>query len=188
MEASMHPQLQAIADDLTAARDRLHALAARLPDTRWATRPDPDRWSVAECVAHLNLTGEAYLPILRGALAEARALGTPPPERYRRDFAGWVLGGMLSPPVRIRVKTSAPFVPEGALPPEALRAEFHRLQDAQIACVAEADGLPLTGVKVTSPFDARVRYNLYSCFALLAPHQHRHLWQAERVAASLEGA
>jgi hypothetical protein len=26
-----------------------------------------------------------------------------------------------------------------------------------------------------------VRYNLYSCFTILPRHQHRHLWQAERV-------
>jgi len=26
-----------------------------------------------------------------------------------------------------------------------------------------------------------VRYNLYACFTILPRHQHRHLWQAERV-------
>jgi len=36
-------------------------------------------------------------------------------------------------------------------------------------------------VRVTSPFNARVRYNLYACFTILPRHQHRHLWQAERV-------
>jgi len=26
-----------------------------------------------------------------------------------------------------------------------------------------------------------VRYNLFACFTILPLHQHRHLWQAERV-------
>jgi len=39
----------------------------------------------------------------------------------------------------------------------------------------------LSQVRVTSPFNARVRYNLYACFTILPRHQHRHLWQAERV-------
>jgi hypothetical protein len=46
---------------------------------------------------------------------------------------------------------------------------------------AQADGLPLTAVRVTSPFNPRARHNLYACFTILPRHQHRHLWQAERV-------
>jgi hypothetical protein len=30
-----------------------------------------------------------------------------------------------------------------------------------------------------------VKYSVYSCISILAPHQHRHLWQAERVHAAL---
>src|SRR5256885_15849937 len=59
--------------------------------------------------------------------------------------------------------------------------EFDRLQAAQLDCLAQADGLPLSQVRVTSPFNASVRYNLYACFTILPRHQHRHLWQAERV-------
>jgi hypothetical protein len=36
-------------------------------------------------------------------------------------------------------------------------------------------------IKVTSPFNAKMQYDFYSCFSVLAPHQHRHLWQAERL-------
>ena len=34
---------------------------------------------------------------------------------------------------------------------------------------------------MTSPFNARMRYNLYAGFSTLPRHQHRHLQQAERV-------
>ena len=65
--------------------------------------------------------------------------------------------------------------------PSILIEEFDHLQTAQLESVARADGLPLERVRVTSPFNARVRYNLYSCFTILPRHQHRHMWQAERV-------
>lgn len=176
----MHPQLASVVAAFRAAEARLHRLADRVPADRWSTRPDPARWSVAECVEHLNLTGRAYLPILHAALAEARALGGPPPTRYRRDPLGWLLWRTMGPPVRIKTKTIASFVPTGGAGPDVLIAEFDRLQREQIACVEAADGLPLGRVRVTSPFDARVKYNLYACLTMLPPHQERHIWQAEK--------
>jgi hypothetical protein len=42
-------------------------------------------------------------------------------------------------------------------------------------------------VRITSPFNERVRYNVYSALTILAVHQHRHLWQAEQAAAVSQG-
>jgi hypothetical protein len=180
----MHPQLQEVADELGGARARLDALAGRVRAEAWSRRPAEGRWSPAECVAHLNLTSAAFLPPLGEALERARDLDGPPQARYRRDPAGWILWWMLRPPVRLRVKTSAPFVPGGELEPEELRADFDRLQDALVELLEAADGLPLGKVRIVSPFDARVRYNAYASFSILSRHQHRHLWQAERAAGA----
>jgi hypothetical protein len=178
----MHPQLQALADEFEAARDRLHDLRRSIPDLdRWTLRRDPARWSMAECLAHLNLTSLAYGPIVRDGLAEAKRLGRPAPKRLRRDLPGWLLWKTMGPPVRFRVKTTAAFVPSGADPPEKLVADFERLQNEQLEYVRSADGLAIGEVKVASPFNPRLRYNLYSCLSILPRHQHRHLWQAEQV-------
>ena len=103
----MHPQLQVVADEYRSAQGRLHELARVVPAERWGRRTDPDRWSVAECVAHLNLTSTAYLPLLREAVDRARALNAPAPGRYRRDPVGWLLWKTMGPPVRVRTKTIA---------------------------------------------------------------------------------
>lgn len=184
----MHPQLQTTAEAFEQAQERLHRLADRVPDALWPRRAEPERWSVSECVAHLNLTSEAFLPVLRSGLEEARGLDAPPPRRHRRGVVGWLLWRTLGPPVRMRTKTAAAFVPTGAADPAALRADFERLQAEQLACVREAEGLPLGRVKIASPFDPRVRYNLYTALTILPRHQHRHLWQAEQVAQALEEA
>ncbi|HEV2750909.1 MAG TPA: DinB family protein [Gemmatimonadales bacterium] len=181
----MHPQLQAIADEYRDAQKRLRELARAIPAERWGRRSDPNRWSVAECVAHLNLTSNAYLPPLGEALERARGLQVPAPPRYRRDPVGWLLWSIMGPPVRVRTQTIARFLPSSVAPPSVLIEEFDRLQAAQLKCLAEADALPLTRVRVTSPFNARVRYNLNACFTILPRHQHRHLWQAEQVWAQL---
>jgi len=184
----MHPQIASIVEQFEEAQARLHRLAASLPEDRWARRADPERWSVAECVAHLNLTSEAFLPQLRDGVARARELGGPAPRRYRRDPLGWLIARAAGPPPRsavlrrlTRVKTTPAFVPRGERPREELIAEFDRLQADQIALTREADGLPLQRIRVPSPFAERVRYNLYACLTILPGHQQRHLEQAEEV-------
>jgi hypothetical protein len=176
---ALAPQLQAIVDAFNAAQHRLHTLVGSVSPDRLSQRPAPDRWSAAECVAHLNLTSAAYVPLLDEAIDRGRRM--PPREQGtpRRDLAGWLLWKSMAPPVRFRVKTTLSFVPiqQGSLPD--LMAEFDRLQREQIARVRAAEALPLGQIKIASPFNARVKYNLYACLTILPRHQHRHLWQAE---------
>jgi DinB superfamily len=176
----MHPQLQAVVDEFEHAQIRLRSLARAVPEEAWPRRPDQGRWSVAECVSHINLTSAAYVPLLRKSITNGRLLDGPSPERHRRDVVGWLLWKTAGPPVRLRVKTTALFIPQGTGAPLELINEFDRLAKEQIACVREADGLPLGRIKVTSPFNARLKYNLFACLTILPRHQHRHLWQAEQ--------
>ncbi len=183
----MHPQLEAIVTELRNGSERLHRLADVVPPDRWAQRPGPDRWSVAECVAHLNLTTEAFRPLVLDALERGRRLrganAVRVAARYSRGLLGGLLWRVLSRPGKFRTKTTAAFVPLQPGSAASLVAEFDRLQDEQIAWVRAADGLPLGAVKVASAFNARVRYNLFAALSILARHQQRHLWQAEEAAA-----
>jgi hypothetical protein len=182
----MHPQLKEVIDEFGSASQRLRQLVDTVPADEWRRRPDSNRWSMAECVAHLNLTGTSYLPILDKALGEARLQQAPAPRRFRRDPIGWMLWRSMGPPVRHRVKTAAAFIPEADAPLQELLDEFERLQTMQVRFVEEADGLALHKVWVRSPFNRKVKYNLFSCLTMLPPHQHRHLWQAEQVREALD--
>ena len=176
----MQRQLQEIITEFDAATARLHSLRRTLAPDAWARRPSPGSWSAAECVAHLNLTSAAMIPLVWSGLDEARKLGPARSSRYRRDFMGWMIWRSAGPSSRFKVKTTAPFVPTSDRSPDAVISEFDRLQADQIACVREADGLPIDRVKMTSPFNAKLRYNLFAALAILPRHEHRHLQQAER--------
>lgn len=176
----MNGQLAAIIQDLESARTRLRALHASLPCHVWDQRPGPDRWSPAECVAHLNLTSAAILPLLWAGLQQARGHRGPTAARYRRDAVGWLIWKLVSPAGRVKTTTVSAFVPDGVEPAACLMTDFERLQEDAISCAREAAGLPIDRVKVVSPFDARLKYNLYAALSLVPRHQHRHLLQAER--------
>jgi hypothetical protein len=178
----VHPQLALIVADLESAVERVRQLDASLTHYAWNVQPEPARWSAAECVAHLNLTTEALLPLVRSALRDARDRQERTPARYRRNVLGWLAWKIVAPGGGLRTKTIAAFMPSPTPPVQDLVSNFIRLQNDVISCVREADGLPLEHVSVRSPFHGRMTYNLYAALTLVPRHQHRHLHQAERAA------
>ncbi len=182
----MQPQMQALLDELQRVRARWQRLDDGTPDDRWAVRARPDAWSVAENIAHLNLTARAMRPLLDAATVEARGRGPWRGAMRRRGF-GLLLSSMVGPVPRIlgialgRVRTPPAFVPAGDASRAAIRAEFAEHLAAHEAALHAADGLPLHEVQVASPFVPGARYDAYSGWWVLLRHAHRHLDQAERV-------
>ena len=182
----MKRQLSQIVRELEQAETRLEKLSEKIPDAVWTQRNDDSRWSVSECVAHLNLTSESYLPLIRKAIEEARQL-PPAKGEYRSDLVGSIFGALVGPMKRLgrfrigRVKTTPDFVPQGQQPKNVSVAEFRRLQGILQDLVRESDGKAIDQVRITSPFGGKVRYNCYSAFVMIPRHQMRHLEQAEEV-------
>src|SRR5205809_7275818 len=116
----MHPQLQLVADEYRSAQARLHDLVRAVPDEQWRKRSDRARWSVAECVAHLNITSLAYVPLLQHAVSRARMLERCSPSRYRGDAFGWLLWATMGPSLRFRIKSTTRFLPSALAAPELL--------------------------------------------------------------------
>jgi DinB superfamily len=174
-------ELDQIKQELLDARERARRLSEGLTETLWATAPGPSRWSIAECLIHLNTTSERFIPIIDDAIREGRELGVRATAPPRRDLMGWLLAKWLEPPYRMRTKTTAPFVPARIEAMADVLERFDYLQGELLVRMDRLQGLPLERLRVVSPFNARVKYNLYSAFCLLPVHQRRHLWQAEQV-------
>ena len=139
----VHAELQAVIDEFESALIRLRALRDRVPAARWADRPRPERWSIGECVAHLNLTSTAYIPLVRAGLDEAGRSGHAARGRYRRDLLGWLLWKSMGPPVKRKIRTTAPFVPRSDRASADLVSEFEHLQAEQLVLARQADGCRL---------------------------------------------
>ena len=174
--------------EIAAATDRARTLVDNTPGRLFTVRPTLTQWSAAECIAHLSVSSEMFLPILRRSLDEARnrhltAAGNP-----QMDVIGRILRWFLEPPVRSRIKTTAAFVPKSIRAKSEALAEFAALQTQLTELLRSAHDLPIGKMKIVSPFDSRVKYNVYSAFLILTAHQRRHLWQAEQAVAALRRA
>lgn len=182
----MAESLDDVERELNDATRRAWTLVHSTEGRVFTVRPSPASWSAAECLAHLSISTELFLPVLQGAIDDARRRGleaskTPP----KMDALGRVLKWFLEPPIRQRVKTSAPFVPRAVRAKSEAFGEFASLQEKLVDQLQGARAINLQKVKVVSPFDKRVRYNLFSAFRIVVAHQRRHLWQAEQAVGQL---
>ncbi len=182
----LHPKLKDIEMELAASTTRAAMLVDRVGETKFHLRPEPGRWSVAECIDHLTLTTQAYLPLIDDALQIGRLLAVKGPRRFRRDLTGWLLCAMSEPPYRYKALTTERFTPESTGTRAEVLAAFVRTQQELNSRVYHAEGLNLTRLTVLSPFDGRLQYNLYSCFRIIPTHQRRHLWQAEQILEEID--
>lgn len=167
--------------------ERARALGERSDLAMLGRRPRSESWSAAECLTHLNLSADPYLAVWRPALRalqdQSRRGSTL--NGYRRDFWGWSLAWVLEPPPRFRFPTTQPFQPVDVGAVETVVPAFLERQRRILEVLDSADGLPVDAIKITSPFDARVRYSIWSSFCVTASHERRHLWQAERALDAL---
>lgn len=156
-----------------------------LTDEQFNWRPGPGRWSVGECLVHLNLTSRAYLPVIDQAIARARSRGLAGSGSFRFGFLnGWLIR-TIEPPPRRKFKTPKPVaVAPAGHEVDAVLREFVEYQDKLLACTQRAEGIDLARAKLRSPLMKLLKLSLAECFALLAAHERRHLWQARQVVAA----
>jgi len=180
--------IEEVEQELNEATRRAWSLVHSTDGRLFTVRPNSASWSAAECISHLSISTEMFLPVLKLALEDARKRNLTSTKKPSMDVLGRVLRWFLEPPIRQRVKTTAPFVPRSVRAKAEAFGEFAALQAKLQEVLNAARGFNLSKIKIVSPFDKRVKYNLYSAFRILVAHQRRHLWQAEQAVAALRKA
>jgi hypothetical protein len=91
-----------------------------------------------------------------------------------------VLVWTLEPPPRFRFRTPRAFEPIDAGPVDEVLPAFLERQQQILQVVDASNRIALDDIRVTSPFERRVHYSMWSSLCVAAAHERRHLWQAER--------
>jgi hypothetical protein len=158
------------------ATERVRALDSSLSDEAWRKRPAEGKWSAVECIEHLNMTTRAYLPLFDSVMQDAER-GT----NYilRMDLFGWLLWRANRPKSKMRMKTAPHFVPPSDKDVVKVVTDFHELQSRLLSMIKQLESYPIGKLKVRSPFNQKIKYNVYSAIRILSVHELRHIAQAE---------
>jgi hypothetical protein len=182
----VNSELEGYLEQLRYIRQDVAAIVAGLSDAQFNRPPAPERWSIAQCFTHLNLTAAALVPSMDKAInaAEAQGLKSAGPFVYplfERLFVAW-----QEPPPRRRFRAFRAFRPAAGGAVEGVMNEFMTWQDQLEERIRRADGVDLRRARQRSPILPVVSWSLGTMFALALGHERRHIYQAKQVRLKLE--
>lgn len=167
-------------------RQRADDLVAGLTPEQLTRRPDPAQWSIAECLAHLNVTGAGFLPLLESAIRQGRENKIVGKGPFKPGALGRLLKWIAEPPPKFRMRAPKTILPPSTITdPAKVIADFMRLQDEWERLVKECDGLDQEKVKCKTPFPPLPPLRLCAPIPWMLAHERRHLLQAEKVKAEI---
>jgi hypothetical protein len=147
-------------------------------------REAPERWSILECIEHLNLYGDFYLPEI-----ETRMLTSSPAKEAER-FSSGIVGNYFANLMKVndgkikKMKTPKDKNPSGSSLGITTIERFLKQQERLKALLQQARNIDLTRTQVSISLTKMIKLRLGDTFRFFVYHIERHVAQAERVLAS----
>jgi DinB superfamily len=165
------------------ASDRQASAVARelsLEQLNWS--PAPGQWSVGQCLDHLLMANQVYLPPMARAL-DGRP-HAPVQEITPGWFGRWFIRTQIDPSTqRRRGRAPGKITPAQHVDPSVLD-QFVRSNDTVRDLVGRASAHDVNRIRFVNPFVPLVRFTVGTGLEIVWKHQRRHLLQAERVRRS----
>ena len=142
--------------------------------------PRPNAWSALDCVEHMNLFYDDYLPRVEAAVRGGTASST---STYTPGFFRKMMIDSLRPQQgkrRMKIKTFKKMTPKtDDKPAEPVFTAFFKHHAHLEELLTQATSLNWNKAKVASAIGPILRFKLGDCFRLLLAHTERHLLQAQ---------
>lgn len=150
-----------------------------LPKEYISRKPHPEKWSVLECLEHLNLYGDFYLVEIENRILNSKS-------QTKKEFKSGLLGNyfansMLPKNGKIKkMKTFADKDPiNSELPPTTID-RFLKQQNRMIELLVLARKIDLNKVKTSITIPV-IKLKLGDTFRFVIYHNQRHMIQANNV-------
>ena len=165
-----------------------------LPPEGLLRKPAPDKWSVAQCLEHLNRYGLHYLPAMQSRIDDALARGSRPEPTFRAGWLGDFFVRTVQPmntgSPRANRKYPAPkaYDPDrtGTTTAEALPS-FLRQQQTTLELLERAQRVNLESIRVPISITNLIQLRLGDCLRFVIVHNQRHVQQARKVVDGMQG-
>ena len=165
--------------ELDTADQRARELASGLTPLQLNWRPSQDAWSVGQCLEHLLMTSEVYLPAITASLAARPRL--PVRDITPGWFGRWFIRNYIEPSSESkRARAPKKIAPGARVDPHILDL-FVASNQAARELVRRASDYDVNRIRFKNPFIPVLRFTVGTGLEIVSKHQLRHLLQAERV-------
>ena len=141
----------------------------------------PEKWSVLECLEHLNRYGDYYLPELEKVITDRRT-----PAASNGVYKSGMLGNYFANLMKVkngkvvRMKTPSDKNPSGSDLSPITIDRFIKQQDMLRSLLEQSRRVDLTKTKVPISIAKFIKLRLGDTFRFLINHIERHVVQAQR--------
>jgi len=163
----------------------LRLLATGITEAQFHAPARGGGWSVAQCIEHLVLTGQAYLPKWDLALRDAARQQLHGRAPFPYHWWHRLILGALKPPYKMKTRAPQSLAPCTRRSIEEGIHYFLVMHHELTRRIGLSVGLDAGRARVQSPFISWVWYPLGFSFDLALMHERRHLWQASQVLQEL---
>lgn len=161
---------------------KVDALTAGLTVEQLNWQAAPGTWTVGQCLEHLCLFSEVYLPAISAALMDEPASTVQ--EIKLGWFARWFTRNFVDPsPASKRAPAPKKIVP-GSRVDLSVIDRFRRSNRDARELIRRAGKYDINRVRFVNPFVPIVRFTVGAGLHITCGHERRHLLQAERVKLS----
>ena len=168
--------------EFDAADQKARELVTGLSQEQLNWQREAGTWSVGQCLEHLCITNEFYLPAISGSL-EGKPISVAP-EITPGWFSRWFIRTYIEPsPQSKHARAPRKIVPGTRVEPSVL-GRFFRSNQAGRELVRRAADYDVNRIRFKNPFIPVLRFTVGTGLEMFSGHERRHLLQAERVRQS----
>ena len=147
-------------------------------------KANPASWSVLECLEHLNLYGDFYIPAIKNAMESSINKSN---QTFNGGFLGNYFAKKMLPKEKLnRLKTFKDKNPLNAPLDKTTIDRFLQQQTTLIELLETSKTYSLDKVKVSTSISKFIKLTLGDTFHFVINHNLRHMKQIERI-LNLEG-
>lgn len=145
-------------------------------------QPEQGKWSVAQCIEHLNSYNRYYLPQIEKALLKGTYKNLPAETTYKPGWLGNYFTKLMKPGVNgeLSGKMKAPkdHQPSVTLDAKKVILEFITAEEKLLAYLQRAGTINISKLQVPISIAKFIKLQLGDTFRFLIAHQQRHMLQA----------
>lgn len=139
-------------------------------------KSNPEKWSVLECIEHLNLYGDFYNPEFNKRIVSAKKSHKP---NYRPSFLGNYFEKSMLPKEKLnKMKTFTNKNPHGSTLNKSHLERFIHQQQEFISILNKSRNLDLEKTKCNLTLGKYFKLRLGDTLRFVSAHNERHIQQA----------
>lgn len=151
----------------------------KVKESRLNDRPNPETWSAAQCLDHLNQYGDFYLPEITKAIKDS---DTTPNTYFGPGFIGNMFAkAMLPRPATTKMQAPADKIPSKADLNHEVINTFIDQQKEYLEILKDAESVNLNKIKIKVTISKWVKLKLGDALRVTIFHNQRHVQQAINV-------